>query len=46
MKGDDNKNFNSRPYARGDQRLHFDFQAMLLFQFTPLREGRHGALFV
>ena len=33
--------FNSRPSARGDekqQNSHFD----ILFQFTPLREGRHG----
>ena len=33
--------FNSRPSARGDQMYH-NCQANGLFQFTPLREGRHN----
>ena len=33
--------FNSRPSARGDSVGGFIFCTALIFQFTPLREGRH-----
>ena len=36
--------FNSRPCGRGDGRSAFGVSAVRLFQFTPLREGRHPAL--
>ena len=32
--------FNSRPSARGDQRIQSEPENVLKFQFTPLREGR------
>ena len=35
------ENFNSRPSARGDQPAPSADQHHQLFQFTPLREGRH-----
>ena len=38
-----NKNFNSRPSARGDGCIFTQTQRNFLFQFTPLREGRHRA---
>ena len=34
------RNFNSRPSARGDPRYSAGGNGNLLFQFTPLREGR------
>ena len=34
------RDFNSRPSARGDQRMRLRWLA-ISFQFTPLREGRH-----
>ena len=34
-------NFNSRPSARGDEDNGRVLEADALFQFTPLREGRH-----
>ena len=34
-------NFNSRPSARGDLLLASFLLLLHLFQFTPLREGRH-----
>ena len=37
------KHFNSRPSARGDNPLHECNMEGILFQFTPLREGRHEA---
>ena len=36
-------NFNSRPSARGDYTFPADASTAQLFQFTPLREGRHAA---
>ena len=36
--------FNSRPSARGDALKWTDTLEIKLFQFTPLREGRHDAL--
>ena len=33
--------FNSRPSARGDTRSATRWHRRILFQFTPLREGRH-----
>ena len=33
--------FNSRPSARGDTPRRLNVSSLLLFQFTPLREGRH-----
>ena len=35
------RNFNSRPSARGDQTV-MDALNTAIFQFTPLREGRHN----
>ena len=35
-------NFNSRPSARGDCRLHNSCSRQFQFQFTPLREGRQA----
>ena len=35
--------FNSRPSARGDRNRPVLFRFLCLFQFTPLREGRHAA---
>ena len=37
------QNFNSRPSARGDRFWTALFARILLFQFTPLREGRRRA---
>ena len=37
----DATNFNSRPSARGDARWLSTAINILIFQFTPLREGRH-----
>ena len=34
-------NFNSRPCERGDRRWNDWRKSASLFQFTPLREGRH-----
>ena len=34
------RNFNSRPSARGDHRVHGHAPGVEIFQFTPLREGR------
>ena len=34
--------FNSRPSARGDGDVHGEAGRVVQFQFTPLREGRHG----
>ena len=34
--------FNSRPSARGDRRSARNAAQNILFQFTPLREGRHN----
>ena len=36
--------FNSRPSARGDRRIATATRPPRLFQFTPLREGRHNQL--
>ena len=36
--------FNSRPCGRGDRKRLQSFPQQLLFQFTPLREGRPAAL--
>ena len=36
-------NFNSRPSARGDSNAAMTAIESGLFQFTPLREGRHPA---
>ena len=36
----DNSNFNSRPSARGDVNQFVVVLAKVIFQFTPLREGR------
>ena len=36
--------FNSRPSARGDMSFEMALFAALLFQFTPLREGRRQGL--
>ena len=36
------RNFNSRPSARGDYKVKAGTTAPAAFQFTPLREGRHG----
>ena len=38
------KDFNSRPSARGDAAKLFQFFRDAQFQFTPLREGRHGVI--
>ena len=38
------RNFNSRPSARGDGDARKQPLWFFLFQFTPLREGRHGLL--
>ena len=35
-------NFNSRPYARGDEKQAVKRPIGKLFQFTPLREGRRA----
>ena len=35
--------FNSRPSARGDSAGWSTNGSLCLFQFTPLREGRHGS---
>ena len=32
--------FNSRPYVRGDREILYREAKEILFQFTPLREGR------
>ena len=37
--------FNSRPSARGDRRIATATRPPRLFQFTPLREGRHNQHF-
>ena len=37
----DSDNFNSRPSARGDSEKQEGLKAFTIFQFTPLREGRH-----
>ena len=36
--------FNSRPSARGDGNAVGAVSYYVIFQFTPLREGRHGAM--
>ena len=36
--------FNSRPSARGDHKRAVSEMVRVLFQFTPLREGRHREL--
>ena len=41
LKYPDSPYFNSRPYVRGDAGLAADETAGRVFQFTPLREGRH-----
>ena len=33
--------FNSRPSARGDMAMDLGVPLLCIFQFTPLREGRH-----
>ena len=38
------QNFNSRPCGRGDHRANIHQIRLILFQFTPLREGRPQAL--
>ena len=35
------RNFNSRPSARGDAKRDGEKKEHIVFQFTPLREGRH-----
>ena len=32
--------FNSRPCVRGDRVVSLSYKACVVFQFTPLREGR------
>ncbi len=34
--------FNSRPSARGDAKRDGEKKEHIVFQFTPLREGRHA----
>ena len=37
-------NFNSRPCGRGDERIRHEAAGELVFQFTPLREGRRAIM--